>query len=227
MVILRNGSSISTEIQAATGGNLFFNGQRLIVMLDRNNRISARAFGAANGGNIYFTFNPSGGIITSPYPLNYNNDVIANAEAGSGGHIALVNLLDLLNSGEPYNFQFLVPGETPESDFTARSISGQDGTVSIRPLDEAPAEELPDSFIEPFAPSNSCGEGRTAAGSNDQNSSFRIGGPGGLAVGVEGALAGDQLQVPPTPWPTSESPPPPEAAIPAELTVASAPRNPC
>lgn len=196
IVEMNNASQINAETQNSTGGNISFDGQTLIIMNCCNNTISARARGIANGGNISFNFNQSGGLIISPYPLTYNNDVIASAESGNGGQITIQNFLDITGSKEPYNFQDRLPPRTPESDFSARSISGQDGTVTLNIRDNLSSEQLPDDVMRPNQITRGCGTGNQIANSAIANSQFFLSGQGGLVTQPNQALEATSVDIP-------------------------------
>jgi len=208
-VTLRNGGTISATTQAATGGNLTFNGQILILMECCNNEISAQAFNQANGGNITFNFDAeAGGLIISPGPLSHNNDVVANAENGNGGNITLNNYLGFFSQGEPVvlNFTRLDNGQrTPDSNFTARSVSGQDGEIRFNLRDNVDAEQLPEEFASE-AVSDACTVGSvTSLAQLGDRPTFTIVSKGGLASNLTEPLSRDRPTVSLTPWPVASA----------------------
>jgi filamentous hemagglutinin family protein len=203
VVTLANGSSIRATTSFADGGNILFNDQNLIFMGCCNNEITAEARNNANGGNIRFDFSGQGGFIVSPGPLLNNNDVVASADRGNGGQIMLANFLDFYNRG-PANFVQLVQNRTPDSDFTARSITGEDGTIEINILNNLEAPELPSEFLGNDL-EQSCTAGRQIAPAQEHTrSTFTITGQGGTAPDPSAPLESNAIRVPLTPLPSSD-----------------------
>ena len=218
IVTLANGSSIRATTSFADGGNILFNGQNLIFMGCCNNEITAEARNNANGGNIRFDFSGQGGFIISPGPLLENNDVVAIADRGDGGQIVLANFLDLYNQG-PINFVPLVQGRTPESDFTARSVTGEDGTVEINVRNNLEAQELPSEFLDNSL-EQSCSTGGQATAQERSRSTFTLTGQGGLAPNSDAPLGGDSIRVPLAHWPATET-----SLAPETLPISQQPPN--
>lgn len=200
VVTLANGSSIRATTSFADGGNIIFNSQNLIFMGCCNNEITAEARNNANGGNIRFDFAGQGGFIVSPGPLLDNNDVVASADRGNGGQIVLANFLDFYNRG-PANFVQLVQNRTPESDFTARSITGEDGTVDINVRANLEPDDLPSEVLGNELEQSCTTGGRVASERERSRSTFTIMGNGGIAPGLDTPLGGGGVRVPLTPWP--------------------------
>ena len=103
------------EAQAAAGnkGDIQLNAQ--LLELHNNSRITTNATNTAHGGNI---------TINSPIIVGLeNSDIIANAVEGNGGNI------DITTQGI-FGLQFR-SRLTPESDITASSEFGINGTVGI------------------------------------------------------------------------------------------------
>ena len=130
---LENNAAISASTVFGTGGEVIL--QIADNLLLRNNSlISARAFQAADGGNLSIDTDL---IFASP---NQNNDIIANAERGSGGNIELTaeSIIGIQErSSNP-------PNST--NDLDVSSDLSIDGTVTINNPDVDPTAgivELP------------------------------------------------------------------------------------
>ncbi|NER52394.1 MAG: S-layer family protein [Symploca sp. SIO1A3] len=132
-IFLANQGSLRATTAAAEGGNI-----RLQVadsiMLRNNSEIVAQAFGTANGGNITID---AGGFVLAV--LSENSDVVANAFEGQGGNI-------FAKAAGIFGFRQFQDRRTPESDFTASSELGIDGTVEIITQDNLNFN-LPSDFL--------------------------------------------------------------------------------
>ncbi|NER81271.1 MAG: DUF4097 domain-containing protein, partial [Leptolyngbya sp. SIO1D8] len=174
-IFLNQQGRLTSETQASQGGNIRLRVTDSITMRNDGNpteatEISARAFGDANGGNIFFDVD---GVIFAV--LTENSDVLAAAALGQGGTITGEVRQGIFGFRE---FQGVV---TPESDFTATATTplGTAGIVDVDTLEPPEQESLPDDFA-----GNDIAQGCIAAAvpthSSNFQSSFRIIGRGGL-----------------------------------------------
>ena len=134
---LENNSSISALTQSGLGGLVNLQIAENIT-LKNNSRITARALGEANGGNINIDTNF---IIAF---ADGNNDIIANAQQGDGGNIT-VNARALFGIEER-------PLNDESNDINAGSTYSLDGNVSVNTPDVnlvQEATELVDNIILP------------------------------------------------------------------------------
>ncbi|MEM6253052.1 MAG: S-layer family protein [Cyanobacteria bacterium P01_D01_bin.156] len=129
---LEQQGNISALTFAGDGGNVYLNVDTLLSLQERG-QIDVRSLSNGNGGNIY---------ITAPVILGVgNSDIVANAVTGNGGNI---NIQTQGIVGLAFRNQL-----TPESDITASSEFGIDGSVVITNLGEeiaASLVELPDNL---------------------------------------------------------------------------------
>jgi large exoprotein involved in heme utilization and adhesion len=160
-IFLTNQGRLRATTTASEGGNIRLDVTDSIIMRF-NSEIAAEAFGTANGGNI--TIN-AGGIVLAI--LSENSDVVANAFAGQGGTISATALLI-------EGFRQFEDRRTPESDFTASSELGIDGTVEVNTETRPQLEPLPQ--LQPVDPI----EARCQVGQRRGSSEFIISGRGGL-----------------------------------------------
>jgi len=160
-IFLTNQGRLRATTTASEGGNIRLDVTDSIIMRF-NSEIAAEAFGTANGGNI--TIN-AGGIVLAI--LSENSDVVANAFSGQGGNILATALLI-------EGFRQFEDRRTPESDFTASSELGIDGTVDINTETQPQLEPLPQ--LQPVDPI----EARCQVGQRRGRSEFIISGRGGL-----------------------------------------------
>ncbi|NER46253.1 MAG: filamentous hemagglutinin N-terminal domain-containing protein [Symploca sp. SIO1A3] len=133
-ISLTNQGSLRATTTAAEGGNIKLKVANSII-LRHNSEIVAEAFGTANGGNITID---AGGFVLAI--LSENSDVVANAFEGEGGKI-------FVKAAGVFAFRQFQDRRTPESDLTASSELGIDGTVEINTQD-TPDFNLPIDFAE-------------------------------------------------------------------------------
>jgi filamentous hemagglutinin family protein len=219
VVELYNRSRISATTQNLTGGNITFRNQALIFMgpceqgscPTGNNAITASALGTASGGNIDIILRSEGGILTSPWPLNNNNDVIASAISGTGGRINIQNLIGLdprrrnpiTGEPDPLNFVQFSGTPSPDSDLIASSAFGINGTVELNFRQDLESDELPSEFLGNDL-EQSCTTGGRGTPERERNqSTFNITGNGGLAPDLNAPLGGSGIRVPLAPLPSS------------------------
>jgi filamentous hemagglutinin family protein len=128
-VRLDNQASLQAEVAGGSQGALSLNADR--IFMTRGSTITSNATGRATGGNIN---------INSRYLLGFtNSDIVARAEQGQGGRIAIV-------ADGIFGLEFR-PELTPYNDISASSENGLDGTVSIIAL-ENDLIELPTDVID-------------------------------------------------------------------------------
>lgn len=114
----------ATSIQGNRGGNIQIDTDSLI--LSNQSNITASAQGQGNGGNITLDADVLAGL--------ENSDITANAVGGKGGNIDITS--DFIFSLESRNQL------TPNSDITASSELGIDGTVTLNAPDNNLIEEF-------------------------------------------------------------------------------------
>jgi filamentous hemagglutinin family protein len=176
---LVDNGSIEAVTQAGKGGNITLQTTKDII-LNNNSSISAEAFNNANGGNL----NIDTRFIVA-YP-NTNSDILADAQQGQGGNIA-INAESLLGIQQrDLNSQ--------TNDINASSEFGLDGTVSIFIPDINPVQgvnELPRNVIEAEqTTANVC----NASGNIAQNT-LTVKGKGGLLSQPVDPLNSDSLLI--------------------------------
>jgi filamentous hemagglutinin family protein len=134
-IFLDNQGAITASTASGNGGNVRLNLQEDLLMR-HNSLISATAAGTGNGGNL---------SINAPVIVGLeNSDIIANAVQGNGGNI---NISTQGLFGLKYRAQL-----TPESDITASSQFGINGTVNINNFGVDPDSglvELPENVTDP------------------------------------------------------------------------------
>ncbi|MBW4507196.1 MAG: S-layer family protein [Scytonematopsis contorta HA4267-MV1] len=157
-VQLRDSATISAITSAGEGGNVQIQAQNLI--LKQASSISATAGQEGNGGNIR---------INAPIIVGLDDsDIVANAVQGRGGNITISTqgIIGLQNRDRL----------TPDSDITASSEFGVNGTVDIKNFGVDPSSglvELPVNLVDSSQ--------QIATGcSNNTGSSFVATGRGGI-----------------------------------------------
>jgi large exoprotein involved in heme utilization and adhesion len=132
-----------------------------------------------NGGNI--TIN-SPLIIATPG----NNDISANASAGSGGKV------NINSQGRLFGIQFRPKGQDSPltSDITASSDSGQNGTVTISTPGIDPGK---DANQLPTVPTDTSNQISQTCNPDKRDSNFAVTGRGGLPKNARDLLANDVL----------------------------------
>jgi filamentous hemagglutinin family protein len=164
---LNNNSDISAATFSGEGGNITLSIDNILRL--NNSQITTEAGGRGNGGDIN---------INSDFIIGRNNSqIIANAFAGTGGNIKITA-----------NRIFF----TPESNISASSTLGIDGTVETNILAVDPAQgltELPENIEDPsrLIAENICRRGN--------NSQFYQTGRGGLPVTPDQVLETNTVDV--------------------------------
>lgn len=144
-----------------TGGNIQLNLQDVLLMRNHG-LIDAESFGTSNGGNI---------TINAPVIVGIeDSDIVADAITGNGGNITIgaQSILGLEFREE----------RTSESDITASSDFGVNGTVEINNLTVEPGAAL---VVLSATPADASSQIATACASRGSNQ-FIASGRGGLSV---------------------------------------------
>ncbi|MEH2424062.1 MAG: filamentous hemagglutinin N-terminal domain-containing protein [Nostoc sp.] len=189
-ILLDNGGKLTATSEFGRGGNITLQVQDLLL-LRHNSQIStnagiAQTFG--DGGNITIKV-PSGFIVAVN---SENSDITANAYKGNGGKV------DITTTGI-FGIQSQ-KSNTLQSDITASSQFGLNGTVQINSPDVDPSKglvELPEKVVDASRKIvASCNSGAKLA-----KSSFTVTGRGGVASSPTEPLTADAVLVP---WITLE-----------------------
>ena len=170
-LLLSNGT-IEARDNAGAQGNLNIDASHSLLMRN-GSQITASATGTATGGNI---------TMNIPFLMGIeNSDITANSVKGTGGNIEI-------NTQGLFGLQFQEQ-LTPQSDITASSQLGLNGTVFINGLDLTPDYSVVEKPIE-FTNT----ESQIAQGCADNTESqFTITGRGGLGLVPTQALPSSQL----------------------------------
>ncbi|MEH2319217.1 two-partner secretion domain-containing protein [Nostoc sp.] len=173
-IYLNSQGRITAEsASAGKGGNITLNvGQLLLLRRGNSSQISTTAgsaSGGGDGGNI--TINAPNGFLVAI--LNENSDITANAFEGQGGKIKI--RAQAVFGIQPQKQQ------TPQSDITASSELGINGTVQINTPDVDPSRglvELPTNLVDASRQiSNAC-----TPGTRQFQNTFVATGRGGLPI---------------------------------------------
>ena len=135
-ILLDNGASLRAEVNGGNQGNINLQVGD-VLLLRRGSNITTNAQGTSTGGNININ---AGFIVAVP---NENSDIVANAVLGSGGNINI-------NTQGIFGLEFR-DQLTPQSDITASSEFGVNGTVNISNPDIDPDSgiiELPSQLVD-------------------------------------------------------------------------------
>jgi filamentous hemagglutinin family protein len=176
---LDNAASIQTESASGQGGNLQLNSNEYIL-LRRSGFISTTAglaLGSGDGGNL---------AITTPLLVAVaaeNSDITANAFKGNGGRIS-INTSGLFG---------IVPAaqQTNQSNITASSKEGIQGTIAITQPDVRPEQGLTNLPSNILDASNQLGQSCARGNADRALSSFVVSGRGSLPPSPLDALVGD------------------------------------
>ena len=191
---LKNQAQISAETFNSQGGNIEIN-LKDILLLRQNSQISTNAGiqgAGGDGGNITMNAGTQraggdGGNITinSPFIVavpQENSDITANAVGGSGGRVAITAFG--IYGIEPR------PRPTEQSDITASSELGVQGTIDINTLNVDPNRgllQLPTGLVNtPGLVASNCN-----AFIGKKGSEFTVTGRGGLPPSPDDFLSGD------------------------------------
>ncbi|MBD1868000.1 S-layer family protein [Cyanobacteria bacterium FACHB-471] len=175
-ITLQDQGSLRTETRSGSGGNIDLNVEELTLLRNRS-LISASASAFANGGNVTIE-TPNGFVLAI---LSEDSDIVASADAGNGGAARA-------RAAGVFGFRQFREQRTRESDFTASSVLGIDGTLDID-TEEREFEELEGTPV-----TAEIAQGCTARGSQTL-SEFIVTGRGGLPSSSDEAIAPDAVQV--------------------------------
>ena len=191
---LDRGAELAATSTAGERGNITLNANT--VQMRNGSRISTDATQTATGGNI--------NIDTDTLVALENSDITANAQDSSGGRvrIAAQGIFGTEFREEP----------TPNSDITANSIRGEDGTVIIQTPNIQPGQGLVDLTSNPLDPDTTLARSCLTPSSR-QRGRFAIVGAGGLPPSPD---APSNL-----PFPTYQIPARTEANLSPEESIAS------
>lgn len=179
---LINQGRLQAVTEASQGGNITLRVSDSIN-LRYNSEITAEAFGRSNGGNMWLDV---GGFIVAV--LSENSDVVASAVDGQGGFI-------FVRAAGIFGFRNFQGRRTSESDFTASSEFGIDGSVlALTNSLQLTEIQLPDSSETQII--NGC-RARSMAHPNSENGNrLYLFGRGGFADSPENL----GMQTLATPW---------------------------
>ena len=177
-IFLNNQGNLLVTTQSGEGGNIVIDAGDTLL-LRYNSNILTEALGTGNGGNILIT---AGNFVMAILPEN--SDIAATAIQGRGGNI-FVTAVGIFGFSLP---ERLV--RTPESDLSAASELGINGTMEINTRDTIRLNTLPSEFIGDGISQVCPGIG----GARIQNK-FIVTGRGGLAVRTDVPLSSDAVNV--------------------------------
>lgn len=171
-IILRDGAGIVASTLSGRGGNVELRANSALVSRARS-IISAEAGGAGDGGNV---------DIKTPFLIALeDSDIVANAFQGRGGNV-LISAQSVL--GTEFRDRL-----TPQSDITASSQFGTNGTVTLDTPAVAPdssAIELPSALADL--------DQQVAAGcSQQQANQFVTSGRGGIPTNPASNLGSNRV----------------------------------
>ena len=167
-VVLRNDSSVIAVTSAGDGGNINFQIEDSVIFRNGSG-LTTESGGTGNGGNI---------TISSPVVIALeNSDIVANASRGRGGNIDITSQSIL---GTAFRERL-----TPESDITASSEFGLNGTVELVTPNVDPSSgaiALPTTVI--------ASDQQVAAGcaDNTQSNRFVVSGRGGFPLNPQDGI---------------------------------------
>jgi filamentous hemagglutinin family protein len=178
-ILTLDNSQISSATNSFTGGNINLLTNDYLLMQNNSNisTNSTSILNDGNGGNI--TIN-SPSIVATPG----NNDISANAFAGTGGRV------NINSRGRLFGIGFRLKGqESPiTNDITNSSKLGQDGTININTLGLDPGT---DATQLPAIPTDASNQISQVCSTNNRQNKFTITGRGGLPKNAYDLLASD------------------------------------
>ncbi|MDY6783854.1 MAG: filamentous hemagglutinin N-terminal domain-containing protein [Cyanobacteriota bacterium] len=188
-IFLNQQGNLLARTLSGEGGNIRLNVADN-VLLRFNSNILTEALGTGNGGDITID---TGGFVLAVLPEN--SDVAATAIQGRGGNIFVTA------TGV---FGFSLPEQlvrTPESDISAASELGIDGTTEVVVRDFQPVVQLPQ--VGTPALGGGCLSRYLGTGAHFARGEFFVTGRGGLPPSPTDPLSGNRPV--PVPWLTLES----------------------
>jgi filamentous hemagglutinin family protein len=183
-VRLSDRGSLRADVTTGSQGNINLNSK--LLLLRNESLIESNAGSTANGGNI----NLSSNLIVQ---IN-NSDISANALQGQGGNI---NLTTKSLIGGAFR-----PQLTPDSDITAASEFGVNGSVQITTPNVNPNAGLVELPVDLIDPNQKVAQGCAA----EQSSRFVITGRGGIPSSPTNTISTDR------PWQDPRNIPPSKLA---------------
>lgn len=202
VTIANNSALVSSNVGTGTTGDINLNSDRVTL---NNGAIEAQSSGAT-GGNIQVVandklllrnsskvttnsgsknLNGNGGNINVTSPLLIatpgNNDISANAFAGTGGNVSIL-------SQGLFGIQNRPIGTSFSNDITASSTFGQSGNVNI---DTPGVDPGKDSTELPTAPTDASNQIAQACNPTNQENKLTVTGRGGLPPNASDLLASD------------------------------------
>ncbi|AFZ20273.1 two-partner secretion domain-containing protein [Allocoleopsis franciscana] len=184
-IFLSNQGGLRATTAAVEGGNIRLKVADSLI-LRNNSEIVASATGTANGGNINVE---AGSYIVGI--LKENSDIVADADRGQGGRITA-------KAPGIFGFRKFIDRRTPESDFSANSAVGLDGSVELNTQDKL-EDQLPTNFVDG---TQLIDRRCTPPKTGQERSSFTITGRGGLPPSPNDTLQGESII---TNWVTLDS----------------------
>ena len=181
-VLLDNQGKLRSETDSGQGGNINLHDLDLLLMR-HNSQISTTAGNAqagGNGGKIYIN---SKLLVAIPQE---DSDIRANAYTGKGGTVQIA--AERVFGIQPRN------QDTPQSDITASSQLGINGTVQINTLVNDPSLGLVNLPVEPVDVSGLIAQG-CPSDVKPRASKFIVTGRGGLPDNPSDLLSSDAVQV--------------------------------
>jgi large exoprotein involved in heme utilization and adhesion len=171
-----NRGEISTTTRSGQGGNLFLTANNLLLLRHGGqlNATAGTSESPGNGGNIQLN---APFVIAVPVE---NSDIVANAFKGRGGNITITTEQLL---GLQFRNQL-----TPDSDITASSDIGLNGTFTLNTPDLDPNRGLVQLPTTPTDPSNRIDQS-CASSSSVTRSRFTATGRGGMPSQPDDSLA--------------------------------------
>lgn len=178
---LDNEGSLSATTLSGNGGDITLQVQDLLLMRDRSTISTSAGTTQAggDGGNIKIDANF---IVAVP---SEDSDISANAYTGRGGNIGIT-------TQNLFGIQFR-PQATPQSDITASSTFGIDGTVQINTPDIDPSSGLTNLPTDLVDASNQIAQNCRTGGTQVARNEFIITGRGGLPDNPNEALSTDTV----------------------------------
>jgi filamentous hemagglutinin family protein len=177
-IFLNNQGNLLVTTQSGEGGNIVIDADDTLL-LRYNSNILTEALGTGNGGNIIIS---AGNFVMAILPEN--SDIAATAIQGRGGNI-FVTAVGIFGFSLP---ERLV--RTPESDLSAASELGINGTMEINTRDNIRLNTLPSEFL-----GNGISQVCSSIGGARIQNKFIVTGSGGLAVHADVPLSSDTVNV--------------------------------